>query len=265
MKNLAAKFLFALAFVSFGTAPQSAGIPVIDGTNLKQNTLNALESVAQTLKQIQQYQTQLEQYENQLQNTLAPSMYVWDQALKTMAKLQDATNTLEYYKRQLGDIDRYLARYQNVNYYRSAECFQKTGCTQAQRAALDQKQLDQSDSIKRAHDAAIRGLEMQQQDILKDAQNLQTLQQSAQSATGQMQALGYANQLASAQANQLLQIRALLIAQQNTQLEQQQVDADVKAQQAAASRVARESRAVPAPAKPVNMFDIKPKQPTSPF
>ena len=36
-----------------------------------------------------------------------------------------------------------------------------------------------------------------------------------QGATGQLQAIGYANQLASQQANQLLQIRAMLLAQQN--------------------------------------------------
>ena len=63
------------------TTPASAGIPVIDGGNLVQNVMTAIESVAQTLKQIEQYQTQLQQYENMLQNTMAPAAYIWDQAL----------------------------------------------------------------------------------------------------------------------------------------------------------------------------------------
>mgnify|MGYP000935832555 CR=1 FL=1 len=60
--------------------PVQAGIPVIDSTNLSQNVMTAIESVAQTLKQIEQYRTQLQQYENQLQNTMAPAAYIWDQA-----------------------------------------------------------------------------------------------------------------------------------------------------------------------------------------
>ncbi|MCE1249907.1 MAG: conjugal transfer protein TrbJ, partial [Comamonadaceae bacterium] len=56
MKNvrfLAAKTALAFALVgSLATTPAYAGIPVIDGTNLAQNIMTAIESVAQTLKQI---------------------------------------------------------------------------------------------------------------------------------------------------------------------------------------------------------------------
>lgn len=79
-----------------------AGIPVIDGGNLAQNIMTAIESVAQTLKQIEQYQTQLQQYENQLQNTMAPAAYIWDQAQTTINRLIAAQNTLAYYENQLG-------------------------------------------------------------------------------------------------------------------------------------------------------------------
>jgi P-type conjugative transfer protein TrbJ len=51
--------------------------------------------------------------------------------------------------------------------------------------------------------------------LKSDARQLERLQSAAQGANGQMQAIGFANQLASQQANQLLQIRGLLIAQQN--------------------------------------------------
>ena len=63
---------------------------------------------------------------------------------------------------------------------------------------------------------------------------MQRLQSAAQGATGQMQAIGYANQLASQQANQLLQIRGLLIAQQNAVTTRMQAEADREAQQQAA-------------------------------
>jgi P-type conjugative transfer protein TrbJ len=49
-----------------------------------------------------------------------------------------------------------------------------------------------------------------------------------------VEAIGYANQLASQQANQLLQIRGLLIAQQNAVTTRMQAQADLEAQQQAA-------------------------------
>ena len=68
----------------------------------------------------------------------------------------------------------------------------------------------------------------------RDARQLTTLQHGAQSAQGQMQAIQAANQLASHQANQLLQLRALLIAQQSAEATRAQAVADREAQQAAA-------------------------------
>ena len=46
-----------------------------------------------------------------------------------------------------------------------------------------------------------------------DAERLEALQKNAQDAPGQMAAIQAANQLAANQASQLMQIRALLIAQ----------------------------------------------------
>ncbi|HCE9344892.1 TPA: conjugal transfer protein TrbJ, partial [Pseudomonas aeruginosa] len=65
---LAAKVALVLA-LSVGTlavTPAQAGIPVIDGTNLSQTTVTAIQQVAQVQKQIEEYRTQLQQYENML-------------------------------------------------------------------------------------------------------------------------------------------------------------------------------------------------------
>jgi P-type conjugative transfer protein TrbJ len=91
-----------------------------------------------------------------------------------------------------------------------------------------------AESQKRANDALFRGLDQQQTNLQSDAARLRTLQSAAQGATGQMQAIGYANQLASHQANQLLQIRALLVAQQNAVATQMQAQADKDAKTQAA-------------------------------
>lgn len=240
--RVSAIIVFMLALAGSASMPAYAGIPVIDGTNLSQNIMTAMESVAQTLKQIEQYSTQLQQYENQLQNTMAPAAYIWDQAQSTIDGLMTATNTLNYYKRQLGSIDAYLSKFQDVNYYKNSRCFSGAGCSAAEWAAVQQARELGSTSQKLANNAIFKGLELQQQNIVADARQLGRLQSAAQGAMGQMQALGYANQLASNQANQLLQIRALLIAQQNAATSKMQANADRESQQAAAHATSTESR-----------------------
>ncbi|HHF0544767.1 TPA: P-type conjugative transfer protein TrbJ [Vibrio alginolyticus] len=210
--------------------PVQAGIPVVDGTNLTQNIMSAIEAVAQTAKQIQEYQTQLQQYENQLQNTMAPAAHIWDQAQRTINDLNQATNTLAYYQNQLGSLDAYLGKFQDVAYYRSSPCFSATGCSAAERTAMEENRRLASESQKRANDALFKGLEQQQDNLEADARQLTRLQSAAQGADGQLAAIGYANQLASNQANQLLQIRSLLIAQQNAVGTKMQADADREAQ-----------------------------------
>ncbi len=221
-KNLAAKIALAVAMTTCTLQPVYAGIPVVDGTNLTQNIMSAIEAVAQTAKQIQEYQTQLQQYENQLQNTMAPAAHIWDQAQRTINDLNQATNTLAYYQNQLGSLDAYLGKFQDVAYYRSSPCFSVTGCSDAERAAMDENRRLASESQKKANDALFKSLEQQQENLQVDARQLQRLQSAAQGADGQLAAIGY--------ANQLLQIRSLLIAQQNAVGTRMQADADREAQ-----------------------------------
>lgn len=185
-KKTALAVALATGFITTTTAPVQAGIPVIDGGNLAQNIMTAIESVAQTLKQIEQYQTQLQQYENQLQNTMAPAAYIWDQAQTTINRLIAAQNTLAYYENQLGSLDRYLAKFQDVAYYRSSPCFNGSGgCTPAEKAAMEENRRLASESQKKANDALFQTVADQQKALKDDARTLERLQGAAQGATGQ--------------------------------------------------------------------------------
>jgi len=84
-----------------------------------------------------------------------------------------------------------------------------------------------------------QGLDQQQTNLQGDAAQLELLQSQAGSADGQMKAIQAGNQLASNQANQLLQIRSLMITQQNAIATKMQADADRQAQEAAASEQLR--------------------------
>ena len=236
-KVLAAKVAFVMAVTAVPgvMTPAYAGIPVIDGANLTQTVMSAIENVAQTLKQIQQYQTQLQQYQNMLQNTTAPATNIWDQATATMSQLRGSIDTLSYYKNNLGSIDAYLGKFQDTASYQNSSCYSPSGCTAAQWAAMRNSETLGSQSQKKATDALFQGLDQQQTAMQSDASQLQRLQSSAQGAGGQLEAIGYANQLASHQENQLLQIRGLLIAQQNVIATRNQALADREAKEAAAS------------------------------
>jgi P-type conjugative transfer protein TrbJ len=253
-RTLIAALLMATAGLAL---PVRAGIPVLDGSNLTQNIMTAVENVAQTLKQIDQYKTQLQQYQTELQNTAAPAAYIWDQAQQTINGLTNAMNTLSYYKNQLGSIDAYLAKFHDVNYYRSSPCFSAAGCSASAMAAVTANRLTASESQKKANDALFRTLDTQQSALQADARTLQQLQSGAQGANGQMQAIGYANQLASQQANQLLQIRAMLIAQQTANATREQARVDREAQEAAGREIMLENRIGPT-INPKNWLQIHP-------
>ncbi|WP_275099869.1 P-type conjugative transfer protein TrbJ [Sedimenticola hydrogenitrophicus] len=238
-KNLAAKIALAIALTSGPILPavHAGGIPVIDVTNIIQTTVSASESVSQTLKLIQQYQTQLQQYQNMLQNTTEPSSYIWDNAVSTMNNLRNLIDSLAYYKTTMGNVDAYLSEFGDLNYYEASPCFNPSGfCSPAERIALDQARHLGYSSQKRANNALFRGLDAQQDALQSDASRLEQLQTAAGNAEGRMEAIGYANQLASQQANQLLQIRGLLIAQQNAVTTRMQAQMAEEARQAAASR-----------------------------
>ncbi|MCG9940545.1 P-type conjugative transfer protein TrbJ [Providencia rettgeri] len=252
IKILAAKIMLvaSITTVTYIQSPiaMSAGIPVLDGTNLSQNIMSAMEAVAQTAKQIEQYQTQLQQYENQLQNTLAPAAYIWDQAQTTIDNLLQATDTLQHYQNQLGSLDTYLSKFQDVSYYRRSPCFNGTGgCTPSEKKAMEENRILAFESQKSANDALFRGLDQQQKNIQADARQLQRLQQAAQGANGQLAAIGYANQLASNQANQLLQIRSLLITQQNAAAARLSSELDDEARGAAREKQLRTWNYQPSP------------------
>ena len=109
MNTSAAKIVLVTVLL-LAYLPAHAGIPVIDGSNLSQNVVTALQSVAMTMKQVEQYRVQLQQYQNMLQNTAVPGTNIWDQAQTTMRQLNASINSLEYYRNQLGSLERHGGR-----------------------------------------------------------------------------------------------------------------------------------------------------------
>ena len=158
----------ALALVAALPLTSPGGIPVIDYSNLVQNTTTALKQVAAYAQQVQQYQLQLQQYANQVKNTVAPVAQVWQAAQGTMNSVMGTVNMFQGGQSQLQG---YLNQFQNVNYWLSAS---PNSYTYQTAGSIAQKQ---------ANDALVKGIVAQQAEIQKDAATLQQLQSQASSGS----------------------------------------------------------------------------------
>jgi P-type conjugative transfer protein TrbJ len=212
--------LVALMLVAALPLMSPGGIPVIDYSNLAQTTTTALKQVAAYAQQVQQYQLQLQQYANQVKNTLAPVAQVWQTAQGTMSSVMGAVNMFQNGSQLQG----YLGQFQNVNYWLSAS---PNAYTYQTAGSIAQKQ---------ANDALVKGIVAQQAQIKQDAATLERLQSQASTADGQMKALTAANELAALQQQQLLQIRELLLQEQQALVARNQTLANDEAMREAATK-----------------------------
>jgi len=232
MKRLS---VLLIATVIFYSAAANAQIATIDAGNIVQSTISAQQAITQTAQQLQQYQTQLQQLQNQIQNTANPSSFQWDNANATINNVLATVNTLNTFQSQAGSMQAYLSKYSDASQYQTSSCIGTGGCTSAQIQQINSSQYTGSDSQKTANDNMLLNINAQQQQLQTDANNVATLQQNAQGSTGQMEALQAANQLASNQAVQLMQIRSLMIAQQTAEATRAETVVDREAEQQASS------------------------------
>ena len=254
-------FAAALLTVSVGT-PARAGIPVLDYSNLVQNILAVIQriqqlkemsnqsdkldqQIAKTDEQTQRLEAkldekldpanetltaQLDQLQQQLaiaqQNLKPVEEYTWDDADKTINLLVEAVGKLDDMENTIKKAGfQNMADYQGGTY---GKCFQEGGCDDKTWADF-QKQLKNSVQTGNQaqwenNNAWIKSLVDHKASLASDKDHLVQLQQKAGTAAGEMEALGYANEFASAQVNQLMQIRALLLAQQQAQAFNAQAD-----------------------------------------
>ena len=200
-RTMRRKVITTVALVLVAALPATSpgtGIPVLDVSNLVQNTTTALKQVQTYAQMVQSYQLQLQQYANMVKNTVAPVAQVWQTAQGTMNGVLGTVNMFQ----NGGQLQGYLNQFQDVNYWLSAPA---GGYTYQTAGSVAQKQ---------ANDALVKGIAQQQAQIRTDAATLERLQSQAGSADGQLKALMAANQLAALQQEQLLQIRELLLQEQ---------------------------------------------------
>jgi len=193
----------------------ATGIPTVDGAAIAQHILQVMEAIQHTISLMDQYETQLNQYETQIRNSIAPSVYLWDKANETMAKLNRAQAQLSQYERELGGLEGYLNRLQTL------DCYSAKGCSEAEWRTFHEVQQQKMDDLsvmtQKAGEAwtkALGKVEDEQKERQKKLDTLGKLQKSAGAAQGQMEALAALNQFANFQAKEIVLLREQLAIEQ---------------------------------------------------
>jgi P-type conjugative transfer protein TrbJ len=174
--------------------------------------------------QLQQYQTQLEQYANMVTNTVALPQEVWGTVQSDIMQVQALSNAASLLSGNSGSM---IDRLRSASAY--ADQAASLGNIAGQFTTWQQTIGNNLDTIGRT-----LGLQESQQQ--NQAAILQALQQHAQSAQGQMQAIQAGDELAGANAEQLMQIQATLSATAQMQASDAAVAADRRAAEDAAMR-----------------------------
>ena len=154
---------------------------------------------------------------------------------------QDITNKIEYYDDTVRDIHGYLEKFQDVAYYEHSPCFTDDGCSDAERELVEINRRNASRDQKQANDAMFEMVQKQKEQLRLDSSNLEQERQRASTAKEQKAILAHANQFALEQTKQLMQIRALLVAQQEAVSAEMRKNADEEAKQKVAHKNATKS------------------------
>lgn len=172
--------------------------------------------------QLQQYQTQLEQYANMVTNTVALPQEVWGTAQSDIMQVQALSNAASLLSGNSGSM---ISRLQSASAYadQAAGLGNVAGQFTTWRQTIGNNLSTMGQTL---------GLQQSQQQ--NQVAILSALQQHAQSAQGQMQAIQAGNELAGANAAQLAQIQATLTATAQMQASSAAVAADRQASEDAA-------------------------------
>lgn len=238
------------------TAAAQPAAPVVDLTNWAQNMLTALENVDQTLQAIRSYQVQLQELEAALQSTAAVPVHTWDRLQSIRNNFEGLVRDLKNYRGFLTDINDYMKQLGDPDFYRRSHCYgPNIDCPRLawQRVLQAQVMMERRVAAARARslDQLEAAINHSEGAMATEATEVAQLRRASEGATGQFEAAQLGNELQAATVQQMLQLRATMIARDRVSMVQQRADA---ARQAAARAASRRYRAKVALASDTNEF-----------
>lgn len=216
----------------------ASGIPTVDIVGNIQRVLQYVEDVAQTAGQaeqianeVQSLYNQTQQIENQLKQLKNLNSYNWQDYLNIINQLDTIAKKADALAFSTANLDGEYAKYRDQAYYEAnAEYYKKQQEAQSRWAANASGTTKSSAAV----------LSAQHADLKADGTRLNTLQAASSGVEGEVQAMQAGNQLAAFTSKQLMQVRNLMMNQQQMMIQERAQKAEREALQAAASRKARE-------------------------
>ena len=192
----AAAIVALMASVTLNPQPAHAGVPGVFATEYTQ-ILNYVELVGSLEKQIEQVENQLAQIADMSKHGLTITDQLFGTVGSDIANLRQIVNTGQALSYTMSNMDgafrvRFPGYSTSTNYGQSYQGWSQT--------SLDSTL------------GALRAAGLQNAQFDSDAALLQTLQQQSTSAEGRMQAIEVGNQIAENQAEQLMKLRQLMMA-----------------------------------------------------
>jgi type IV secretion system protein TrbJ len=208
--------------------PLRATIAVIDYTAIGQLIKSGLTETQQLAQQVQTAENTLNAYTLAAKQAtgLGEVAKIWQQYQQTMGQLQGLYGQFS----NGGNLQNYLNQFQNVNYWAQVPPGQYNA-TAAQ--SWDQNSLTQ----KQQNDNWAQSIALHQQMLQQNAAQLQRAQSVANSTDSELAAIQSSAQLNAGIANELLEIHALLVQEQQAlQARQASVANDDAMKQAASQK-----------------------------
>jgi P-type conjugative transfer protein TrbJ len=188
--------------------------------------LNKATMLKQVAQQAQQLQTEISQYQDMVTNSKGVSTQLFGKALQDFTQLQDLMQQSKAMAYSASDLDsQYASRYGTYNQYLG----QQLGVGNFQNK-YNQWSAEGSDNSQ----YALKGLNLQANQLKNDQGLLAQLQGMATSAEGRMQAMQVANMIAAQNVDQVMKLRELTMLQLQTQANYMAQQQDKEAMEAAA-------------------------------
>ena len=203
----------------------------VDWKNYWQNYQILQQNIQQTKQEIEQTTLLYKQYEHMAKNAKMPSEHIWDDINATIDNINNATATLDVYKKQLGNLQAFLNKYKMQNDYEKAIVEDPNYIE-----ILEEQNSFREEVKRKTTDDLIKIIDEQKKAINRDAEQIKKLQKAAAQAEGNLEAISYQNQLLAEQAHQLMQLRGAMLAQQAAIAAHLKAQADEKAQKDAATK-----------------------------
>lgn len=206
MTRLHALAVICVSVVVLAARPATAQYPVLDSSNLIQNTLTAARTLQQINNQVQELQNQVVMLANQARNLTSLNYSSLNQLTSTMGQISTLMDQAQGIAFNVTATQTAFAQQYPQQYSTSV-----TG---------DQLMADAHQRWQNSMDAFQQTMAVQAQvatNVESDTSTLSTLVNTSQGAVGSLQAQQAANQLLALSIKQQLQVQSLMAAQYRAQ------------------------------------------------